>query len=166
MPDIKAILFKIELGVLLVMGVAATLIMFVNALLRYAANYSLEWGEESIRILFVSSMFIAITMSFVRDEHIGFDELLKVTRIGRFVREVGYAVSLIVVGAITGYYGFIYNGMVGDTPLPATDLPTGMFLVPGVIAGAVWTVIGVLRLACCRLGPPAAKDGLPDPAAG
>jgi TRAP-type C4-dicarboxylate transport system permease small subunit len=163
---IKNIVFKIEVGALLIMGVGATLIMFINALLRYTVNYSLEWGEESIRILFVTSMFIAITTSFVRDEHIGFDELLKVTRFGRFIRDVGYSLALIIVGAITGYYGFVYNSMVGGTPLPGTDLPTGMFLVPGVIAGAVWVIIGTVRLACCRIGPPPLESSTPNAAAG
>lgn len=156
MQTAKTLLHKLELGVLTIMGVAATLIMFFNAVLRYAFDSSLMWGEEAIRILFVASMFLAITMSFARDEHVGFDALMQTTRLGRLVRSLGCALSLIVVGAITAYYGYAYNTLVGDTPLPGTDLPTAVFLVPGVIAGVVWVLIGIARLALCPF-----KDGKP-----
>ncbi len=166
MNTAKSLLKKLELSVLTIMGVAATLIMFGNAMLRYAFDSSLMWGEEAIRMLFVASMFLAITMSFARDEHVGFDALLKSTRVGRMVRNTGFGLSLAAIGAITAYYGFIYNGLVGDTPLPGTDLPTGVFLVPGVIAGAVWVVIGVVRLVRVPFEPDDADADTIDAATG
>lgn len=37
--------------------------------------------------------------------------------------------------------------MTGDVPLPATNLPTSLFMWPGVIAGAAWVLIGLRQLA-------------------
>jgi len=139
-------LHKLELVIGVVLGVGATLIMFMNAALRYLFNDSIIWGEEAVRIMFVAAMFLAITMSFARDEHVGFDALAKQSRLGDLIRTVGFAVSLIAVGAITAWYGWIYNGLTGSTPLPSTDLPTGVLLVPGVLAGALWVPIGIYHL--------------------
>ena len=58
--------------ILVVLGVSATVIMFANAVGRYVFNTSFVWAEELIRILFVWGMFIAITDSFINNEHIGF----------------------------------------------------------------------------------------------
>lgn len=158
MNTAKLIARRLELVALMVMGVAATLIMFFNAVLRYGFDYSIVWGEEAIRILFVSSMFLVITTSFVRNEHVGFDAYMKASRLGRLVCSIGSNLSLVIVGAITAYYGYAYNALVGDTPLPGTDLPTGVFLVPGVIAGAFWVVIGVVRLIRGPVEPAAKVD--------
>ena len=68
---------RIEIAVLTVLGVAATLLMFGNSIMRYIFGTSLVWAEEVIRLMFVWSMFIAVTTAFFRNEHIGFDNLAK-----------------------------------------------------------------------------------------
>jgi TRAP-type C4-dicarboxylate transport system permease small subunit len=137
---------RLELTVLTILGVAATLIMFSNAVLRYLLGSSLIWSEEAIRILFVWSMFIAITAAFFRNEHIGFDNLVKK---GGALGAASHAISalcLLAVGGILAVYGFRYTVMTGSVPLPATNLPTSLFMWPGVAAGAVWAVLGAARL--------------------
>jgi TRAP-type C4-dicarboxylate transport system permease small subunit len=137
---------RIELGVLTVLGVAATLIMFVNAVLRYLLGTTMIWSEEVIRLLFVWAMFIAITTAFWRNEHIGFDNLAKK---GGWMGKVSGLISaacLMAVGGILAYYGFRYTSMTGDVALPATNLPTALFMWPGVLAGAIWAVLGAIRL--------------------
>ena len=57
-----------------------------------------------------------------------------------------YAASLAAVGGILAVYGFRYNAMTGSVPLPATNLPTALFMWPGIVAGAVWAVLGLYRL--------------------
>ena len=143
---------RLERTVLTILGVAATLIMFGNAVLRYALGTSMIWAEEIIRLLFVWAMFIAITAAFWRNEHIGFDNLAKK---GGWLGAVSGAVSaacLLAVGAILALYGFRYTVMTGGVPLPATNLPTGLFMWPGVIAGVVWAVLGAVRLVQQGLG--------------
>ncbi len=137
---------KLEVGILTVGGIAATLVMFTNAVLRYAFESSLIWAEEFVRIVFVWTMFFAITTSFARCEHIGFDALMRSTRIGRRLQEILYGVSLACVGGLMAYYGYDYNMMTGDVVLPGTNLPTSVFLLPGIIAGGVWVLIGLYRV--------------------
>ena len=137
---------RLELTVLTILGVAATLIMFGNAVLRYVLGTSMIWAEEIIRLLFVWAMFIAITTAFWRNEHIGFDNLAKKGGWLGAVSGAASAACLLAVGAILAFYGFRYTVMTGGVPLPATNLPTALFMWPGVIAGAVWAVLGAVRL--------------------
>jgi TRAP-type C4-dicarboxylate transport system permease small subunit len=151
-PASRRWLGRVELAVLTTLGVAATVIMFANAVLRYLFGASLVWSEEIIRLLFVWAMFIAITTSFWRNEHIGFDNLAKQ---GGWLGALSRAVSascLLAVGGILAFYGFRYTVMTGDVPLPATNLPTALFMWPGVAAGAIWALMGAVRLVQQGLG--------------
>lgn len=145
---------RIELAALTVFGVLATLIMFGNSLGRYVFGTTFVWAEEIIRLLFVWSTFISITTGFVRSEHIGFDGLAKKEGALNVIYRAVYAVSLIVVGGIVAYYGFIYCSMTGDVPLAATNLPTSLFMWPGVVSGAIWLLLGLYRLGRLVAGKP------------
>jgi TRAP-type transport system small permease protein len=145
---------RIELTALTVFGVLAALIMFVNSLGRYVFGGTFVWAEEVIRLLFVWSTFISITTGFIRNEHIGFDGLAKKNAALGFIFRLVYAISLIVVGAIVAYYGYLYCKMTGDVPLAATNLPTSLFMWPGVISGAAWLVLGIYRLVRLCAGKP------------
>ena len=134
---------KAEGYVLVVAGTTATLIMFFNAVLRYGINYTWVWAEEVVRILFVWTMFLAITMSFIRGEHIGFGNLMEKNKIGRTIRDILNAGCLITVGGLVAWYGWIYNGFVGEVKLAGTDLPTMVFVIPGILAGISWVGIGI-----------------------
>jgi TRAP-type C4-dicarboxylate transport system permease small subunit len=137
---------RLERTVLTALGVAATLIMFGNAVLRYLLGTTMVWSEEVIRLLFVWAMFIAISTAFWRNEHIGFDALAKK---GGWVGAASRAVSalcLLAVGAVLAVHGFRYAVMTGGVPLPATNLPTALFMWPAVVAGAAWAVMGAWRL--------------------
>jgi TRAP-type C4-dicarboxylate transport system permease small subunit len=137
---------RIEVAVLTVLGVCATLLMFGNSVLRYIFGTSLVWAEEVIRIMFVWSMFIAVTAAFFRNQHIGFDNLAKKKGPLNLLYRIVYAASLAVVGAILAFYGFKYNKMTGSVPLAATDLPTALFMWPGILSGLVWAALGLYRL--------------------
>jgi TRAP-type C4-dicarboxylate transport system permease small subunit len=145
---------RIELAALTVFGVSAALIMFVNSLGRYIFGGTFVWAEEIIRLLFVWSTFISITTGFIRNEHIGFDGLAKKNAVLGIIFRAVYAVSLIAVGGIVAYYGFIYCTMTGDVPLASTNLPTSLFMWPGVASGAAWLILGVYRLVRLCAGKP------------
>lgn len=144
---------KIEMGVLSALGIAATLIMFVNAASRYLFKTTFVWAEEVIRILFVWSMFIAVTTSFLRNDHIGFDGFAKRKGLPNLIYRLVYALSLIGVGGILCVYGFKYNGFTGSVPLSGTNLPTAVLMLPGIIAGAVWVLLGLWKMAKIFIGP-------------
>jgi len=137
---------RIEIAVYTVLGVAMTLLMFSNAVMRYGFDSSIVWSEEIIRMMFVLTMFIAITGGFIRNEHIGFDNFSKIPGVFNLLYRVVTALCLIIVGGLLAYYGAVFTLMTGDVPLPATNLPTGLFMWPGVIAGAVWVVIGAWKI--------------------
>ncbi len=140
------VLHKIEIATLVALGLAMTLIMFTNASLRYLFSTSLVWSEEVIRLLFVWAMFIAITEGFVRNSHIGFDNFSDFGAKAALLSRFGYAATLTGVGGVLAWFGYIYAGYTSDVPLAATNLPTGLLMWPGVIAGCVWVIIGITRL--------------------
>ncbi len=148
---------RVERVFLTVFGVAATLIMFGNAASRYLFKTTFVWAEELIRILFVWSMFFAITTSFLRNDHIGFDGIAKKKGLPNLVYRVVYALSLTLVGGILCYYGFKYNGFTGNVPLSGTGLPTAVLMWPGILAGAVWTAMGVVKLIKICIAPKGGK---------
>ena len=137
---------RAEIVIYTVLGIAMTLIMFSNAVMRYAYNSSIVWSEEVIRVFFVLAMFIAITAGFVRNEHIGFDSLAKIPGAWNMIYRLVTGLSLVIVGGLLAFYGGRFTLMTGDVPLPATNLPTSLFMWPGVAAGAVWVIIGAWRI--------------------
>lgn len=144
--SLQSLVKRLELVVLAIIGVAMTLVMIVNVAMRYLFESSIIWAEEFVRIGFVWSMFIAITASFIRHEHIGFDTLMRRTKLTAQVREILYGLALVVVGGLMAYYGYIYNGYTGSVELAGTGLPTSVLLFPGIIAGAAWVVIGLVNI--------------------
>jgi TRAP-type C4-dicarboxylate transport system permease small subunit len=145
-PKSPSVWRRIEVAVYTLLGVAMTLLMFSNAVLRYAFNFSIVWSEEIIRLLFVLAMFIAITGGFLRNEHIGFDNIAKIPGACNLIYHLTTGLGLIVVGGLLAFYGGRFTLMTGDVPLPASELPTYLFMWPGVVAGAVWALIGAWRL--------------------
>lgn len=136
---------KLEMAVLSVLGVSITLIMFGNAASRYLFNKTFVWAEEVIRIIFVWSMFIAVTTSFLRNDHIGFDGIAKKKGVPNLVYRIMYALCLVAVGGILSYFGFKYNMLTGSVPLAGTNLPTAILMWPGILAGAIWTGLGIYK---------------------
>ncbi|OHD78061.1 MAG: hypothetical protein A3J97_00565 [Spirochaetes bacterium RIFOXYC1_FULL_54_7] len=130
---------------LVTLGVSATVIMFANAVGRYIFNTTFVWAEELIRILFVWGMFVAITDSFINNEHIGFRNFAELNATTKFVADLIYSVSLTIVGGVLAYYGWKYNAMTGDVPLSGTNLPAAVLMLPGIVSGVVWCIFGAVR---------------------
>ncbi|MCX7788008.1 MAG: TRAP transporter small permease subunit [Spirochaetes bacterium] len=144
----KIVIFikNVELAVLSVLGLGATTIMVVNATGRYILGSSIAWAEEVVRILYVWAVFIAISHGFIEHQHIGFKNISSSTRTTRYLSDVLYAASLSFVGSALSYYGWMYNSMTGAVPLPGTNLPTAILMLPGILSGILWTILGIIRL--------------------
>ncbi|MDR1612965.1 MAG: TRAP transporter small permease subunit [Planctomycetota bacterium] len=136
----------VETAVLTLLGLSITVVMLVNVVLRYCFASSLVWAEEFVRIGFVWAMFIAIVASFMRNEHIGFESLMRRTRLTSRIRDLLYGLSLVSIGGLMAWFGWIYNGFTGSAALAATNLPTSVLLLPGIAAGAAWCVIGAVEI--------------------
>lgn len=137
---------RIEIAILLICGLSATIIMFGNAVGRYVFGTSFSWAEEVVRILFVWSMFLAITTGFIRNQHIGFQSLIEKHPIIQFLSTLIYGVIPVFVGFVITVYGYRYNVMIGSVPLAGTNWPTSLFLLPGIFSGVAWMGIGVYTL--------------------
>ncbi|MCD8350851.1 MAG: TRAP transporter small permease subunit [Planctomycetaceae bacterium] len=141
----NSVLKRFEEAVLTILGASMTLVMIANVIMRYIFASSIIWAEEYVRITFVWAMFLAITTGFLRNEHIGFTNIMNRKRTTSLVREILYGAALMVVGGITAYFGNIYNGYVGEVSLAGTNLPTAVLLLPGIIAGVVWFLMGLIK---------------------
>jgi len=138
-------LLVLESAVLVVLAVGATLIMFGNAGSRYLFRTSFSWADELIRLIFVWSMFIAITTGFMRNQHISFSAVAHLNDVTKGITDVLYDVILVLVGTIVTYYGRRYMNLTGSVRLPGTELPTALLLLPGVLSGAAWVLLGTTR---------------------
>lgn len=144
--SVLQIIKRLELAVLTILGVAMTVVMIANVIMRYLFESSIIWAEEFVRIGFVWAMFIAITAGFIRREHIGFDALMRKTRWTARLQDIFYGVALVIVGGLMAWFGNIYNGYTGSVELAGTGLPTSVLLWPGILAGAAWVVIGLVNI--------------------
>lgn len=136
----------LEGGVLVAFAVSATGIMFGNSVSRYLFRSSFAWADEAIRLIFVWSMFIAITTAFFRNQHISFLAVAHLNRRLRLFSEVLSEATLLVIGLVVVYYGNRFMRLTGAVRLPGTELPSGLLLLPGVVSGAAWTLLGFGRL--------------------
>lgn len=152
-----ALVRKVELGVLVTLGLAATLLMSANAIGRYLFSYTIVWAEELIRIFFVWGMFIAITHAFVTNEHIGFNNIADRNRLTKTVSVVITNLVLLITGVSLAVLGSQYSALTGAIRLAGSNLPTALLQIPGILAGGFWALLAIFRL-----GQIIIRRGLPD----
>lgn len=135
-------MLKIERICLMILGLVMSLVMFVNACSRYFFSNTFLWAEETVRICFVWAMFIAISELFIYGGHTGFDVFSGKNKWTKLFSKVVTDVVLIVLGFNFVYFGRAIVAQVGSVPLASTKLPSMVFYIPGILAGAAWMVIG------------------------
>ncbi len=140
------IILKTERVCLIVLGLTMSLVMFANACSRYFLSKTFLWAEETVRICFVWAMFIAISELFAYGGHIGFDVFSGKNRWTKKISKIITDAVLVVLGFNLVFFGRAIVSQVGMVPLASTKLPNMVFHIPGMIAGCVWMVIGVLDL--------------------
>lgn len=108
-------LFKIEEAFLGISIISATLVLFVNIVLRYVFSANTIWAEEFIRYAMIWITFVGCSVCFGRGLHVGIDFFLEfVTKkwsiiIGIFVNVI--SIILMVFLIIFGFelVNFSYN---------------------------------------------------------
>lgn len=146
LEKVKAALYKLQRIVLAFCGIGMVVLLTANGLGRYILKTSIVWGDEVTRILFVWGCFIGITNAFINDAHIGFDSLAKLKPWTLKLSKLANGLCLVVVGYIVLYYGYKFTHQVGRFPLPAAGLPIAVLYIAGVVAGAIWLLIGIVKI--------------------
>lgn len=93
------------------------------------------------------AMFIAISELFIYGGHIGFDVFSGKNKWTFAFSKVVTNLVLIIIGFNFVFFGKSIVEQVGSIPLASTKLPSMVFYIPGILAGVVWIIIGVINLA-------------------
>ncbi|WP_240374537.1 TRAP transporter small permease [Bacillus piscicola] len=70
------VLGKIEEGIISILLIVATAVLFGNIVLRYGFNANTNWAHELIRYLMIWITFIGAAVCFRKGAHVGIDFIL------------------------------------------------------------------------------------------
>lgn len=125
---------------LLLAGVAISVILFAQVLARYA-GHSLSWSEEIGRYLLVATTFLGATVAYKRAHFIGLAGFG--ARFGllfeRVITRSLQALTLGCFGLIT-WYGVIYTLKSWDQTSTAIQMPMSLPIAVVPISGAIFLV--------------------------
>jgi len=143
-------------GVALAMGSMVTIVT-AQVVLRYVFNNSIDWAEETARLLFVWTIFIAIPLGVRGGVHIGVNMLVQ-TLPAALQRGLHRVTALLGVGlmAVVAWEALKLRPEQWDELLPTLPLSVGWLLVP-VFVGTVHAALHLLRIV---IAGPQADTGL------
>jgi len=125
---------------LLVAGVAISLILFAQVVARYA-GHSLSWSEEIGRYLLVATTFLGATVAYKRAHFIGLAGFG--ARFGRLVEKLIFrglqVLTLGCFGLIT-WYGVIYTLKAWEQTSTAVQMPMSLPISVLPISGAIFLI--------------------------
>ena len=131
-------------------------VVSVQVLLRYGFNSSLDWADDIGRLLFVTSVFLAVPIGIRHNAHISIEIL--VARLPAGVK-AGLArfVALLSAGmmALIAWYTVKVAAEQWSEMLPTLDMSTAWFMVP-VALGTAHSALHLLHIVAA--GPPARGD--------
>lgn len=123
---------------LLVTGVAFSLILFAQVLARYL-GHSLSWSEEIGRYLLVATTFLGATVAYKRAHFIGLAGFG--AKFGRLVETLVLrglqGLTLACFGLIT-WYGVIYTLKAWDQTSTAVQMPMSLPISVMPLSGAIF----------------------------
>jgi TRAP-type C4-dicarboxylate transport system permease small subunit len=130
---------------------AATLILFANAVLRFAFNSPLGWTEELVTGLMLWLTMLGFTLGVRRRESISIRAF-----VGRLsVRAqvwLRLATDLLTAAVLLhlAWFAYLYVTKFGDDPVPYLRLPTGFFTAALPIGALAAALIVLFQLPGCR----------------
>jgi len=143
--------------------VAALVLGCLQVVLRYAFNTGITWAEAVFVILTVAGMMFAGSRGVRDDKHVRV-ELIPTLLPRRVTRVLDY-ISLIVSGALTGF--FAYCGLryveflqLIDSVSPATGLPDWIFYLLVPVTMGLFFVRYVLRILHTMRGEDTSHHGV------
>lgn len=129
---------RVAEGLLLVIGVAFSLILFAQVVARYMGN-SLSWSEEVGRYLLVATSFLGATVAYKRAEFIGLAGLGAKFGpvIERAIVRMLQLLTLACFGLIT-WYGMGYTLKAWDQTSSAVQMPMSLPISVLPISAAIF----------------------------
>lgn len=130
---------------------AITLILFANAVLRFAFNSPLGWTEELVTGLMLWLTMLGFTLGVRRRESIAvraFVGRLSV-RIQVWLR---LATDLLTAAVLLhlAWFAYLYVTRFGDDPVPYLRLPSGFFTAAVPVGALAAALIVLFQLPGCR----------------
>jgi len=123
---------------LLVAGVAISVILFVQVLARYL-GHSLSWSEEIGRYLLVATTFLGATVAYKRAHFIGLAGFG--ARFGKLVEQIimrGLQVMTLACFALVTWYGVIYTFKSWEQTSTAVQMPMSLPIAVVPLSGAIF----------------------------
>ena len=127
-------------------------VVSVQVLLRYGFNSSIDWADDIGRLLFVTSVFLAVPIAVKHNAHISIgllvDRLPPAVQSGlaRFVALLSAGMMLVI-----GYFTLRVAAGQWSEMLPTVELTIAVFMLP-VALGTFHSALHLLRIVW--VGPP------------
>lgn len=136
----------IEVTMVVLMAIMIVLV-FINVVMRYGLNSGIIASAEVSRFLFVWITMLSAIICMRDGTHLDLRlvETYLPPRIVRIQRRIVYAVIVLTSGMLlTGSFTQVISNWSNASPL--SGLPTGLFYLAGVVAGAGIAAIALYRL--------------------
>jgi TRAP-type C4-dicarboxylate transport system permease small subunit len=131
-------------------------VVSVQVLLRYGFNSSLDWADDIGRLLFVTSVFLAVPIGIRHNAHISIE--LLVARLPDGAKDaLARFVALLSAGmmALIAWYTVRVAAEQWSEMMPTINMSTAWFMVP-VAFGTAHSALHLLRIVLA--GPAARAD--------
>ncbi|MFB4167369.1 TRAP transporter small permease [Virgibacillus sp. JSM 102003] len=126
--------------------IAATLVLFVNIVLRYFFDANTTWAEEFIRYAMIWIAFIGSSICFRRGIHVGVDLLINsVSKAGKKVLQVYINIIAVVFMIFLIKFGFDLVIFSMDTGQITPSLEIKMYWIYLAIpVGAILSIVHII----------------------
>lgn len=122
-----------------------TVVIFLQVVMRYGFNSSLDWGWEVPRLCFIATIFLALPLGLKSGAHVAINFLLsRVGEHGRVALVVLQTVLSILLMGIVAVYGAWLTLDLWDQMMPTLNLSIGVFYVL-VTFSAVHSILHLLN---------------------
>ena len=123
-----------------------TVVVVVQVFFRYVLNDSIRWGWDIPRLAFIWVIMMSIPLGIRYNAHVGIDMVVQHLGPGakRAVR-VFNAFFMLLLAAVTAWYGAILVYDTWDQNMPGIRLSVGLFYV-GLTVGMIHTCLHLGRI--------------------
>ncbi|MCI8608762.1 MAG: TRAP transporter small permease [Firmicutes bacterium] len=132
-----------EIFIVIVLG-AMVLMVFVNAVARYAFTTNFPVFEELSRYLFVWVAFLGAMLAYKEGKHVGIDMLVgRLHGVPKLVIKLVCQLAIFVCLAIIGLGSYHYFALTASDPSPSAGIPFGMISGMAILLTIYMLIISV-----------------------